>query len=225
MRILVIEDSRDILANIADYLEMKGYVVDCARDGLSGLHLATQTEFDLIVLDIMLPGMDGYRICRSLREQGHSQVPILMLTARDAVEDRVAGLRAGADDYLVKPFALSELHARIDAILRRSRRPERVLQVEDLRFDLDTLRVMRGDQVLKLRPATLKLLELLMQRSPAVVRRDVLEECLWGEDYPDSDGLRSHVHQLRQVVDKPFSVPLLHTVHGVGYRLAAADVA
>ena len=225
MRILVIEDSRDILANIADYLEMKGYTVDCARDGLSGLHLATQTEFDLIVLDIMLPGMDGYRICRSLREQGRSQVPILMLTARDAVEDRVAGLRAGADDYLVKPFALSELHARIDAILRRSRRPERVLQVEDLRFDLDTLRVTRGNQILKLRPATLKLLELLMQRSPAVVRRDVLEECLWGEDCPDSDGLRSHVHQLRQIVDKPFSVPLLHTVHGVGYRLAAADVA
>ena len=119
MRILVIEDNRDILANILDYLQLKGYTADCAQDGLSGLHLATQGHYDLIVLDIMLPGLDGYQLCRRLREEARSSIPILMLTARDALEDRLQGLSAGADDYLIKPFALSELVARIEAILRR----------------------------------------------------------------------------------------------------------
>lgn len=221
MRILVIEDNRDILANILDYLQLKGFVVDCARDGLSGLHLAASGHYDLIVLDIMLPGIDGYQVCKRLREDGRNDVPILMLTARDALEDRLQGLRVGADDYLIKPFALSELVARIEAILRRSRgERKRELRVADLYYDLDTLQVSRGEQVLKLNPLGLRLLAILMQKSPAVVRREVLEEALWGEDCPDSDSLRSHIHQLRQVMDKPFATSLLHTVHRVGYRLA-----
>ena len=221
MRILVIEDNRDILANILDYLQLKGFSTDCAQDGLSGLHLASSGHYDLIVLDIMLPGIDGYQLCKRLREDGRSDVPILMLTARDALDDRLQGLRAGADDYLIKPFALSELVARIEAILRRSQgNHKRQLQVAELIYELDTLYVSRAGQRLKLNPLGLKLLEILMQRSPAVVRREVLEEALWGDDCPDSDSLRSHIHQLRQTLDKPFPSPLLHTVHGVGYRLA-----
>jgi DNA-binding response OmpR family regulator len=224
MRILVIEDNRDILANVLDYLQLKGFTVDCAQDGLGGLHLATTGHYDLIVLDIMLPGMDGYQVCRRLREDGHNDVPILMLTARDALDDRLKGLQVGADDYLIKPFALSELVARIEAILRRSQgNRKRQLQVADLLYDLDTLHVSRAGQSLKLNPLALKLLAVLMQKSPAVVRREVLEEALWGDDTPDSDSLRSHIHQLRQVLDKPFATQLLHTQHGVGYRLAGQN--
>jgi DNA-binding response OmpR family regulator len=224
MRILVIEDNRDILANVLDYLQLKGFTVDCAQDGLSGLHLATTGHYDLIVLDIMLPGMDGYQVCQRLREDGHNEVSILMLTARDALDDRLQGLQVGADDYLIKPFALSELVARIEAILRRSQGSrKRQLKVADLLYDLDTLHVSRAGQALKLNPLALKLLAVLMQRSPAVVRREVLEEALWGDDCPDSDSLRSHIHQLRQVLDKPFATALLRTQHGVGYRLAEPD--
>lgn len=221
MRILLVEDNRDILANLADYLELKGYSVDCAQDGLSGLHLAVGNHYDLIVLDVMLPGLDGYSLCRRLREEARSSVPVIMLTARDQLDDRLQGFNAGADDYLLKPFALSELAARIEAVLRRSQGGvRRLLQVADLSYDLDTLEVSRAGQRLKLNPLGLKLLALLMQRSPHVLRREALEEALWGDDCPDSDSLRSHIHQLRQTIDKPFPIPLLHTVHGVGYRLA-----
>ncbi len=224
MRILVIEDNRDILANVLDYLQLKGYSVDCAQDGLSGLHLATTDHYDLIVLDIMLPGVDGYQVCKRLREDARSEVPILMLTARDALEDRLNGLRAGADDYLIKPFALSELVARIEAILRRSQGGrKRQLKVADLVYDLDTLDITRAGQSLKLNPLAMRLLAVLLQKSPAVVRREALEEALWGDERPDSDSLRSHIHQLRQIIDKPFATPLLHTLHGVGYRLAEKD--
>ena len=221
MRILVIEDNRDILANILDYLELKGFTVDCAQDGLSGMHLALTQPYDLIVLDIMLPGMDGYQLCQKLRQEADNNTPIIMLTARDALDDRLKGLHAGADDYLEKPFALSELVARIEAVLRRSSGAnKRVLEVADLRYNLETLEVSRAGQSLKLNPIGLKLLATLMQRSPAVVRREALEEALWGDDIPDSDSLRSHIHQLRQSIDKPFAITLLHTVHGVGFRLA-----
>ncbi len=221
MRILVIEDNRDILANILDYLELKGFTVDCAQDGLSGMHLALTQTYDLIVLDIMLPGMDGYQLCQKLRQEAGNNTPIIMLTARDALDDRLKGLQAGADDYLVKPFALSELVARIEAVLRRSSGAnKRMLEVADLHYNLETLEVSRAGQLLKLNPIGLKLLAVLMQRSPAVVRREALEEALWGDDIPDSDSLRSHIHQLRQTIDKPFTTPLLHTIHGVGFRLA-----
>jgi DNA-binding response OmpR family regulator len=221
MRILVIEDNRDILANVLDYLQLKGYTVDCAQDGLSGLHLAVSENYDLIVLDIMLPGIDGNQLCQRLRDDARLDTPIIMLTARDQLEDRLKGLHSGADDYLVKPFALSELVARIEAILRRSQGGKRhLLEVADLSYDLDTLQVSRQGKQLKLNPVGLKLLEVLMRKSPAVVRRSVLEEALWGEELPESDSLRSHVHQLRQVIDKPFPYPLLHTLHGLGYCLA-----
>lgn len=220
MRLLVIEDNPDILANLVDYLELKGYAVDCAADGLTGLHLAATQHFDLIVLDIMLPGMDGFSLCERLRQGERKGVPIIMLTARDALDDRLRGFRTGADDYLTKPFALPELAARIEAVLKRSQGGDkRQLAVADLIYDLDTLEVTRAGTPLHPGPIGLKLLAVLMQRSPAVVRREVLEEALWGDAPPDSDSLRSHIHNLRQQIDKSFDAPLLHTVHGIGYRL------
>lgn len=220
MRILLVEDNRDILANLADYLQLKGYSVDCAQDGLSGLHLAVTQPFDLIVLDVMLPGLDGYAVCRRLRDEARIVTPVIMLTARDTLDDRLLGFQSGADDYLVKPFALSELVARIEAVLRRSQgNSQRCLEVGDLSYDLDSLEVRRAGQPIRLNPIGLKLLAVLMQRSPQLVRREALEDALWGDNLPDSDSLRSHIHQLRQAIDKPFARPLLHTQHGLGYRL------
>ena len=223
MRLLVVEDNRDILANLADYLVLKGYEVDCAQDGLTGLHLAATQHYDLIVLDVMLPGMDGYALCQRLREGERRDTPVIMLTARDALDDRLTGFRAGTDDYLTKPFALAELAARIEAVLKRSRAGgRRLLTVADLAYDLDTLEVTRAGQPLKVGPIGLKLLAVLMQKSPAVATREALDAALWRDAPPDSDSLRSHIHTLRQQIDKPFPKPLLHTVHGVGFRLADA---
>lgn len=219
MRILLVEDNRDILANLADYLEIKGYTVDCAQDGLTGLHLAASQSYDLAVLDVMMPGMDGFTLCQRLRE-ARNNLPVIMLTARDTLDDRLQGFSSGADDYLVKPFELSELAARVEAVLRRTHGSSRLLSVADLTLDLDSLEVVRQGTAIKLNPIGLKLLETLMQRSPSVVRREQLEEAIWGDDCPDSDSLRSHIHQLRQLIDKPFDTHLLQTVHGIGFRLA-----
>lgn len=223
-KILVIEDNKDILVNVLDYLALKGFTTDCAQDGLSGLHLATSEQYDLIVLDLMLPGLDGYQVCQRLRQEGRQSTPIIMLTARDTLDDRLQGFNVGADDYLIKPFALSELVARIEAVLRRAGGESgHLLAVEDLHLDLDSLQVSRDGKVLKVSPAGLKILELLMRKSPAVVRRGTIEQALWDDDVPAGDSLRSHIHQLRQAIDKPFSKPLLHTVHKAGYRLAGTD--
>ncbi len=220
MRILIIEDQPEILQNIADYLELKGYLVDCAYDGLGGLHLAVTQPFDLIILDLMLPGMDGITLCKKLRQDAQISTPIIMLTARDSVDDKLTGFQAGADDYLVKPFSLPELHARVEAVLRRGQAGlQNMLVVDDLTYDMNGLEVIRQGVTLKLSPIGLKILETLMKKSPHVVKREVLEELLWGEHLPGSDSLRSHIHTLRQTIDKPFTSPLLHTVHGIGYCL------
>ena len=222
MRILIIEDQPEILQNIADFLELKGYFVDCAYDGLGGMHLAVTQSFDLIILDLMLPGMDGITLCQKLRQDARVDTPIIMLTARDSVDDKLSGFQAGADDYLVKPFSLPELHARVEAILRRGQTSQRnLLTIGDLSYDMNSLEVTRQKTSLKLSPIGLKILEILMKKSPHVVKREALEELLWGEDLPGSDSLRSHVHTLRQAIDKPFNSPLLHTVHGIGYCLKA----
>ena len=219
MKILLVEDNRDILANLTDYLELKGYTVDCAQDGMTGMHLAATESYDLAVLDVMMPGIDGFTLCQRLRE-ARNNLPVIMLTARDTLNDRLQGFSAGADDYLVKPFELSELAARIEAVLRRTHGASRLLAVADLVYDLDSLEVKRAGKPIKLNPISLKLLEVLMQRSPSVVRREQLEAAVWGDNCPDSDSLRSHIHQLRQLIDKPFETHLLHTVHGIGFRLA-----
>lgn len=221
MKILVIEDNKDILVNIVDYLSMNGCDVDCVQNGLAGFNLAMENFYDLIVLDIMLPGMDGLEVCSALQSEPRKTPPIIMLTARDSVDDRIKGLKTGADDYLVKPFALAELMARIDAVIRRSKgNTQHILQVEDLIYNLDSYMVERAGVSLKLTPQALKILEVLMKESPNVVRREILERQVWGDEVPDNDILRSHIHQLRQIIDKPFAKPLLHTAPKLGYKIA-----
>ncbi|HTE42727.1 MAG TPA: response regulator transcription factor [Steroidobacteraceae bacterium] len=220
MRILLVEDHRDIAANIAEYCEARGDSVQIAADGLTGLKLARSGEHDVIVLDLMLPGMDGLSVCRELRAS-QSNTPILMLTAKDLLADKVAGFEAGADDYLIKPFSLVELAARLKALSRRAvPSVQRVLNVADLQFDLDTLHATRSGQALKLNPSTRRILSVLMQNTHRVVAREELEQELWGAGAPGADILRAHVHALRNAVDKGFDEKLVHTVHGTGYRIA-----
>jgi DNA-binding response OmpR family regulator len=210
---------------VGDHLERTGYEVDYAADGITGLHLAVSEEFDAIVLDLMLPGMDGLELCRKLRTEAGKATPVLMLTARDTLEDKVAGLDAGADDYLVKPFELAELDARLRAILRRAggEVAKQILRVGDLELNTGTLEVSRGGRLLNLTPIGLKLLTALMRASPKVLSRRDLERAVWGDVAPDSDALRSHLYNLRKVIDKPFERPLLQTKAGLGYRLAVRD--
>jgi DNA-binding response OmpR family regulator len=224
MRILVIEDNQDIAANLGDYLEDRGHTVDFAADGITGLHLAIVHEFDAIVLDLNLPGMDGLEVCRKLRGEARKQTPVLMLTARDTLDNKIAGFDSGADDYLVKPFALQEVEVRLNALARRGKGNQtRVLDVGELEYNLDTLEVRRQGKLLQLNPTALKILQALMEASPAVVTRQELETRVWGEELPDSDSLRVHIHGLRAVVDKPFGVPLIQTRHGIGYRIAVPE--
>ena len=225
MRLLVIEDNRNLVANLFEYFEARGHQVDAAPDGVTGLHLATTQSFDVVILDWMLPRMDGAEVLRRLRVEHHSDVPVIMLTARDALPDKITGFRAGADDYLTKPFAMAELEIRIEALMVRTRGRShgRVLEVADLRLDLSTLEATRGGQPLHLYPACRKLLEVLMQASPAAVTRDRLEHALWGDEPPDGDMLRSHVYELRRSVDGPFATKLIHTLPRVGYRLAVLE--
>ncbi|HWK53747.1 MAG TPA: response regulator transcription factor [Hyphomicrobiales bacterium] len=221
MQILVVEDNRDIAENIADYLEPLGHTLDFAADGISGLHLAITRRFDVIVLDVMLPGMDGMTLCRKLREEAGNYTPVLMLTARDQLDDKLAGFRAGSDDYLVKPFSVKELEVRLQALVKRATQAtrHRVLQLADLEFNADTQQAHRGGALLELNPIQRKLLELLLGNSHRVVSREELERHIWGEIPPDSDVLRTHIYGLRNAIDKHYEPKLLHTVHGSGYRL------
>ncbi|HEN47539.1 MAG TPA: response regulator transcription factor [Mizugakiibacter sp.] len=224
MRVLVIEDNNDIATNIGDYLEERGHVVDFAGDGVTGLHLAIVHDFDVIVLDLTLPGMDGLEVCRKLRHEADKSTPVLMLTARDTLEHKLTGFDSGADDYMTKPFALQELGVRIEVLARRSKGPKsRLLKVADLTYNLDALTVNRAGKDILLNPIGLKLLQVLMEASPSVVTRHQLEQYVWGEQLPDSDSLRVHIHGLRTLIDKPFDKPLIHTRHGIGYRMGDTD--
>lgn len=223
--VLLIEDHLDIAGAIVEFLEHRGCAVDYAADGVTGLHLAVTNPYDVIVLDVMLPGLDGLSVCRKLRQEARNDTPLLMLTARDTLDDKITGLDAGADDYLVKPFEVRELEARIRTLLRRHRGAvaRETYTVDDLTLDTATLQVTRGGQSLALTPIGLKLLTVLMRASPRVVTRQQLERDVWGDLLPDSDTLRSHLYTLRKAIDKPFARPLLHTIPGAGYRLATDD--
>ena len=224
LRILVVEDNTDIAENVGDYLEAQGHIVDFAMDGIGGLHLALTEDFDAIVLDIMLPGMDGLTFCKKLRQEAAKQTPVLMLTARDTLADKLEGFDAGADDYLVKPFELEELAARIGALVRRTEHTgARLLQVADLEIDMGKMQVQRAGQSIELNRACLKILIMLMNAFPNVVSRKKIDHALWGDMPPGSDALRSHIYALRRAIDRPFKTPMLQTVHGVGYRLVHSD--
>ncbi len=222
MRLLVIEDDTEVAAFVAKGLEELGHTVDRAADGKEGLFLATTERYDALIVDRMLPVVDGLTIVQTLRAAA-DPVPILILSALGEVDDRVKGLRAGGDDYLVKPFAFSELSARLDALLRRSRTadaPEVQLQVEDLVMDRLARDVRRGGTAIELKPREFRLLEYLMRHAGQVVTRTMLLERVWDYHFdPQTNVIDVHISRLRAKIDKDFDRPLLKTVRGAGYRL------
>ncbi len=222
MRILVIEDESRLASYVKKGLSESGYVVDVAGDGIDGAHLAIEGQYDLIVLDVMLPGIDGFEVLRRLRE--HKSTPVLMLTARDKVEDRVQGLKGGADDYLIKPFAFTELLARIEALLRRgaslSSQPLTSLRLGDLEVDLARRKASRAGRRLDLSPKEFTLLTVMLRRHGEVLSRTVLAEQVWDLNFDsETNAIDVAVRRLRVKLDEGFDRPLLHTVRGMGYVL------
>lgn len=215
MLVLIIEDNRHLAANMVEFLETEGLECDWAERGDHGLELACDQSFDVIILDLMLPRMDGIEVCRELKSRGVT-TPVLMLTARDTLDDKLEGFDAGADDYLVKPFDLPELLARLKVLAKRCQPRELKLQVGDLVADLDTHRVTRDGQDIQLSRLGWQLLITLMQASPRVMSRQELEQIVWKGEPPDSDALKAHLYSLRKQIDKPFDRQLLHTLRGVG---------
>ena len=226
LSILIVEDNAPMAANIYDYLQACGHKPDAAPDGKSGLGMVQANHYDAIVLDWMMPRMDGLTMLTHLRDEIKSRIPVIMLTAKDQLDSKLQGFEAGADDYLVKPVALPELEMRLRVLVTRShaaQAPGQVLEVGDLRFNLQSLVVTRGDRELSLSPIRRQILEILMRRSPHIVSREHLESQIWGERTLDNDILRSHMHLLRKEVDGEGSQKILHTVFGQGYSIRVQD--
>jgi two-component system copper resistance phosphate regulon response regulator CusR len=222
MKILVIEDEVKTAMFLKKGLSEAGYVIDVAADGLEGLHLAQEVDFDLIVLDVMLPVLNGWQVLARLREASRKAL-VLMLTARDAVHERVRGFELGADDYLVKPFAFSELLARVRSLLRRSApRPQETLRMADLEIDLLRQRATRAGQKIDLTSKEFLLLTLLARRAGEVLSRTMIAESVWDMNFDsDTNVVDVNVRRLRSKMDDPFPVKLIHTVRGAGYVLEA----
>ena len=220
-RLLVVEDEVKVAEYLRQGLSESGHVVDVAHDGPAGIHWALQTSYELVLLDIMLPGVDGFGVLKAIRAKGPT--PVLMLTARDAVQDRVRGLQDGADDYLVKPFAFSELLARVSALLRRTQPGPLTttrLALADLEVDLESRKVTRAGKRVELTAKEFQLLALLLRRKAQVLSRTVLVEQVWEMNFdPGTNAVEVAIRRLRAKVDDPFMPKLLHTVRGVGYVL------
>ncbi len=224
LRVLVVEDDPHIAANIGDFLEDRGHVVDFAMDGISGLHLAVTQPVDVIVLDILLPGIDGITLCRRFRDDSEKTTPILMLTAKDTLEDKLEGFDAGADDYLIKPFALEELEARLQALIRRSASNlSRIITVGPITVDTGQRSVTQAGTPIRLNRTCYRILVELMRAAPDVVTRDDLEHLLWSDRRPASDVLRSHIYDLRRALDVSGKNSLIETVVGVGFRMKSVE--
>lgn len=220
LRILLIEDNLALRGNIAALFEAHGHCVDFAADGRSGLQLALQEPPDVLVLDLGLPDMDGLSVCSVLRARADRHVPVLMLTARDALDDKLKGFASGADDYLVKPFAGAELLVRCLALSQRHRSGQsHLLPIASLTIDRRAGHASRSGQPLRLHQTSYRILLLLAEAWPRTLTRSELIRRLWDDAPPDSDPLRSHLYLLRRSLDRPFSRPMLKTEHGVGYRL------
>jgi len=222
INVLLVEDDRDLALSIAEYLQFENIHCDHAYNGESGYNLAIKNTYDVILLDINLPKINGLTLCRQFRLRG-KDTPILMLTAKDTLDDKEAGFIAGTDDYLVKPFAMKELALRIKALSKRRSNQSKKLFVADLELDLETLSVTRAGKVLNLTRTNLKLLELLMRRSPEVMSKKEIKDILWPDEVPESDNLKVQIYQLRQKVDKPFSDQLIETLVGHGFRINKDD--
>ncbi|MCP5268347.1 MAG: response regulator transcription factor [Zoogloeaceae bacterium] len=221
--LLVVEDDRDLAKNLVDFLEVYGYTTDLASDGLAAFSMVGENRYDLVVLDLSLPGLDGLSICRLIRQQLGNQIPIVVLTAKDEVDTKVTAFDIGADDYIVKPAALREIEARIRALLRRvsGATEGAVLTVGDLKVDTGSMRIERAGKVISLPPLPTRILIMLMRASPNVVHQQAIGREIWGEGaVQEGHALIVHMHTLRNAVDKPFDTQLIQTVRGFGYRIA-----
>jgi len=223
--VLLVEDHHDLAVTVGEFLELHGIAVDYAHSCQSAMNLLQNNLYHCVVLDINLPDGTGYDVCRYMRHSLGLSIPVIMLTARDTLNDKLEGFDVGTDDYLVKPFELKELVARIFAQIKRARGlVGRVqFQVGDLQLEASTNQVIRAGRKIELPPIQFRLLALLMRHSPQIVSRQAMEQELWGEEAPDSDALRSHLYHLRKLIDKPFAVKLMQTVPGVGVKLDAAS--
>lgn len=221
MLVLLVEDHRLLAETLSDYLATEDIDVDYASNGTQGLELARSQPFDAIILDVNLPGMDGFTICRELRQTYKIDTPVLMLTARDQLQDKLTGFEHGADDYLVKPFENQELVVRLKALVKRHRGQvtTKQLTVGDLVLDVGSQQITRAGQPVEVSPTCFRILNILVREYPQVVTREAIEQELWGSDVPDTDVLRSHIYNLRKGVDNPFETPMIQTVKGVGLRL------
>ena len=221
LSVLLVEDHRQLAQTVVEFLEQEGALVDYASDTTLARTLVHEHHYDILVLDVMLPGEDGYSFCQYLRKELALDTPVIFMTARDQLDDKLEGFARGGDDYIVKPFALPELVARVQALVRRERREvaPNLLTVADLQLDPARQEVRREGQLLKLSPTAFRILRILMRESPKVVSREQLEHELWGDLVPDSDALRSHLYNLRKAVDKPFEHALLETLPGVGFSI------
>ena len=221
LSVLLVEDHRQLAQTVVEFLEQEGALVDYASDTTLARTLVQEHHYDILVLDVMLPGEDGYSFCQYLRKELALDTPVIFMTARDQLDDKLEGFARGGDDYIVKPFALPELVARVQALVRRERREvaPNLLTVADLQLDPARQEVRRDGQILKLSPTAFRILRILMRESPKVVSREQLEHELWGDLVPDSDALRSHLYNLRKAVDKPFEHALLETLPGVGFSI------
>ncbi|HBM22729.1 MAG TPA: DNA-binding response regulator [Alcanivorax sp.] len=221
LSVLLVEDHRQLAQTVVEFLEQEGALVDYASDTTLARTLVQEHHYDILVLDVMLPGEDGYSFCQYLRKELALDTPVIFMTARDQLDDKLEGFARGGDDYIVKPFALPELVARVQALVRRERREvaPNLLTVADLQLDPARQEVRREGQILKLSPTAFRILRILMRESPKVVSREQLEHELWGDLVPDSDALRSHLYNLRKAVDKPFEDALLETLPGVGFSI------
>lgn len=219
-KILLVEDNREVAGILFDYFESLGMELDYADNGELGLQLALSENFDLILLDLMLPRMDGLTVCNKLREAGNN-TPVLMLTALDNREDMLKGFEHGADDYLTKPFDLEILEARMHALVKRYRGQvaNTVLNFGSLKIDQKTRQAFREGKLLALNPTTYTILEALCHKAPEILTRQEISEKLWQEKEPNNDVLRSHIYQLRNQLDKPFAQPMLTTLPKIGFRL------
>jgi DNA-binding response OmpR family regulator len=226
-RLLLVEDDLEMAESIGDFLERRGWRVEHARNGALALHLAAAERFAVVVLDRAMPALDGLGVCRVLRAGPSAAVPILMLTAADSLQERLEGFDAGADDYLVKPFAPAELHARLTALVRRSEAGptggDRLLRCAELELDPATREVRHAGRRVALTNMGFAILEILLRRTPAVVPRAEIEEKLWGDEPPGSDALRSHVFALRTALEDVGGATLLRTHRGVGFQIRPVD--
>jgi DNA-binding response OmpR family regulator len=220
MRVLIVEDDAELSASMAEFLELQGAECDFAYNGLAGVDLATGANFEVILLDLMLPKLNGFDVCTELRRRGCS-TPVLMLTAMGTTEDQLGGFNAGVDDYVVKPCPMPLLWARINSLCRRAKNQRAMQELGPLKIDIESRELEREGQMIALTPTEWRILEILLQHSPKVISRSDIEQLVWPDQEPDQGRLSVHLHALRKAVDKPFNTTLIKTVTGLGLCISA----